>query len=184
MNNKNNIENTNTPLGVRAIFLIGLMGTGKTFWANDIAPYFHLQQYDLDNIIELAEGKTISQIFEDYGEEYFRKKEAEHLRSFAHKKKFMLATGGGTPCFNDNMNWMNEHGITIWIDEEIDTLVQRLKKEKDHRPLIKNLNDAELKSFLSDKLEERKIFYAKAKHHLTKEEISRENFIKIIEQYV
>ena len=81
------------------------------------------------------------------------------------KKTFVLATGGGTPCFYGNMQWMNDHGLTVWLDEPVDVLVERLKPEKEHRPLIKNLNDNELKTFLAKKLEERKPFYRQAKVH-------------------
>jgi len=144
------------------IFLLGMMGSGKSFWCKQLAKNLKYGGYDLDYLIETHEEKTIAEIFAEAGEAYFRKTEAEILRWFAEKKTFVLATGGGTPCFHDNMKWMNKHGITIWINESVDALVERLKPEKNHRPLIKNLSDDELHNFLTKKVEERKPFYSQA----------------------
>ena len=94
-----------------------------------------------------------------------------------------MSTGGGTPCFNDNMDWMNKQGITIWIDEPVDVLVQRLLPEKTHRPLIVSLSDKELSRFLENKLAERRSFYNRAKGHLQGSDISEEGFIQILRIY-
>jgi len=149
------------------IFLIGMMGSGKSHWTKKMSKKLTCGGYDLDNVVEINEEKTIAEMFAEDGEEYFRKSEAKVLRWFGEKKSFVLATGGGTPCFHDNMSWMNKHGITIWLDEPVETLVQRLMPEKAHRPLIKNLSDDELAGFLTAKRQERMPFYAQAKHHLT-----------------
>lgn len=178
----NHSKTKNSPLGcggaVGGIFLIGMMGSGKSYWSKQIAHVLQYTAYDLDTLIEAGETKTIARIFADNGEDYFRKAESAMLRSFAAKKNFVLATGGGTPCFYDNMQWMNLQGITIWLDEPIDILVQRLQQEKSHRPLIKNLEDHELKSFLLTKLEERKPFYGQAKIRWAGEE----NLLHLIQQ--
>jgi len=105
----------------------------------------------------MNEEKTITELFAEDGEDYFRKTEAKILRWFGEKKSFVLATGGGTPCFMDNIKWMNEHGITIFLDEPVDILAARLEKEKSHRPLISQLSEKELNKFLENKIEERKI---------------------------
>ena len=139
--------------------------------------------YDLDDLIEHYEAKTIAEIFSEDGEEYFRKCESEVLRGFGGKKNFVVATGGGTPCFYDNMEWMNINGITIWIDQPVDELMIRLQPEKAHRPLIKNLNDAELRSFLTNKLAERCPYYCMAQYHLKGENISQDSFAEIIKQH-
>lgn len=165
-------------------FFIGMMGSGKTYWSDVLADEFDFGSYDLDALIEMAEQKTITEIFAEHGEKYFRQKEKEILQSTAHYKNSIISTGGGTPCFFDNINWMNAHGITIWIDEDIDILVMRLKKEKSKRPLIKDLGDDELKSFLEKKHEERKPFYQQAQYHLQGNDISLETFKKIIQQHV
>lgn len=165
------------------IFLIGMMGTGKTFWGNRIAAYYNIPAYDLDALIEEQEGKTISEIFATEGELYFRKKEAEILRKLKDKKQFVIATGGGSPCFHNNMEWMNETGTTIWVDEPVAVLSKRLLKEKSHRPLIQQLNEDTLEEFLFKKLEERKPFYSKATYHLEGATICDQSFIKIIENH-
>ncbi|MEN9685487.1 MAG: hypothetical protein RLZZ28_1273 [Bacteroidota bacterium] len=159
------------------------MGSGKTYWTKKLSKKIKAGGYDLDFLIESHEEKTIAEIFTEQGEEYFRKWEAKILRWFKEKKSFVLATGGGTPCFFDNMAWMNEQGITIWLDEPVDTLMERLLPEKDHRPLIKNLSHNELERFLTDKLVERYPFYHQAAHHLKAGEINDSNLAKIILQY-
>src|ERR1700694_3998885 len=112
------------------LFLIGMMGTGKSHWTKKLSKKLKSGGYDLDYLIESHEEKTIAEIFSEDGESYFRRSEAKILRWFAEKKTFVLATGGGTPCFHENMDWMNEHGVTVWIDEPIDVLVERLIPEK------------------------------------------------------
>ena len=129
------------------------------------------------------EEQTISEIFEIEGEDSFRKKEAAMLRLLKQSKTFVAATGGGTPCFHDNMDWMNHQGITIWIDEPVSILVQRLQAEKSHRPLISNLSDDELASYLQQKLSERKPFYIQATHHLEGKNISESGFKMILQAY-
>ena len=162
------------------LFLIGMMGSGKSHWCKELFKKLKCGGYDLDFLIETSEEKTIAEIFAEDGEEYFRKTEAKVLRWFAEKKTFVLATGGGTPCFHENMQWMNKNGKTIWIDETIEVLVERLKPEKDHRPLIKNLSDDELKNFLSKKLEERKQYYSQSAIHLHGADINLKNMLKLI----
>jgi len=162
------------------VFLIGLMGSGKTFWADKLSAVSNIPVFDLDKQIEKAENKTIAEIFAENGEAYFRGKENEILKSFAAKNNFILSTGGGAPCFYDNMEWMNERGITIWIDEPPGTIAKRLQKEKLHRPLIANVTDEALPGFFVQMREKRKSFYAKAKYHLTGSAITVENLLKII----
>ena len=164
------------------IFLIGMMGSGKSHWTKKLSKKLKCGGYDLDYLVETNEEKTISEIFAEDGEEYFRKSEAKILRWFAQKKAFVLATGGGSPCFHDNMSWMNKHGITIWLDEPVETLVQRLKPEKSHRPLIKNLSDDELQDFLTTKRKERMPFYSQAKYQLTGS-ITDKSFSEILLQH-
>ena len=162
------------------IFLIGMMGSGKSYCSKLLAEKLKTRVYDLDFLIESNEEKTIAEMFEDDGEEYFRKKESEILRWFNEKKDCVVATGGGTPCFNNNIEWMNDNGITIWLNESIDVLVQRLKPEKEHRPLIKDLTDEELGSFLSKKLEERKPYYSQATYIFEFSSMKIKDLIKLL----
>lgn len=165
------------------IFLIGMMGSGKSFWCEKLAKKLNAEAYDLDYVIESAEQKTIAQVFADSGEAYFRKIEAEHLRSFENKQHCILATGGGTPCFHENMQWMNASGITVWIDEPVEVLVERAMKQVEHRPAIKGLSAEEVYRLFSKRLEERKSFYSQAAYHLYGADINEHNFAKIIQQH-
>jgi shikimate kinase len=165
------------------IFLIGMMGAGKTYWAKKLGAKFKTGGYDLDYLISSHEERSIAEIFEEEGEAYFRKTEAQLLRWFGEKKKFILATGGGTPCFHENMNWMNQQGVTIWLDEPVDVLVSRLLPQKAERPLISELSDAELTGFLTKKLAERAPLYGQSQYRLHGETISDKQLNKIIQQY-
>lgn len=165
------------------LFLIGMMGSGKTYWAKKLEKKLKVPAYDLDELIEMMEEKTIAEIFQENGEEYFRKTEAKTLRLFLEKKEFILSCGGGTACYHENMNWMNDNGLTIWLDEPVETLAKRLIKEKMHRPLIKDLDELALKDFLTKKLKERIAFYSKATYRLNKEYITENAFLKILKGY-
>ena len=165
------------------IFLIGMMGSGKTFWAEQLKKKLKIAAYDLDSLIEIMEEKSVAEIFQQDGEPYYRKEEAKMLRLFAEKKQYILSCGGGTPCFNNNMEWMNKQGITIWIDVPIEILAERLLKEKEKRPLLKDIKEDGIKDFLKIKSEERWPFYSKAKYRLQGEKITLQNFQKIINQH-
>lgn len=164
------------------IFLVGLMGCGKSYYAKLLSSKLKIGGYDLDFLVESNEEKTISEIFKEDGEECFRKKEAEILRWFAEKKDFVTATGGGTPCFHNNMEWMNEQGITIWINEPVDVLVNRLKTEKEHRPLISGLTDSKLKFFLKNQFKVRMEFYNKASIIISSSTTNDSDLIKQIKE--
>ena len=154
------------------------MGSGKSYWGKAIATMIGYSFVDLDELLIQEEGKSINQIFDENGEKYFRDKETEILNtSFLLKDKFVMATGGGLPCFNNNLETLNKQGITIWINEPVEILCQRLLKEKDHRPLIKNLTNEALKTFLENKLTERTPYYSQASFTLTSEDLT-ETFIK------
>ncbi len=142
------------------------MGVGKSYWSQLLAPKLRCEVYDLDAVIVQNVGMSIAEIFATQGEKYFRELETNTLLDFAQKDNFILATGGGTPCFNNNMEWMNANGTTIWIDEAVEVLAERLAPEKLHRPLLSHLSDEELHQFLSAKLQERHPFYSQAQHHI------------------
>ncbi|MFZ9262279.1 MAG: shikimate kinase [Chitinophagaceae bacterium] len=151
------------------IFLIGFMGSGKSFCGKKIAAALNYPFFDLDQEIEAAQKQQVSEIFSQKGEMGFRQIEAEQLRKLINnfssadpQHNAVIACGGGTPCFHDNMQFMNQHGLTVWISPSLDTLTNRLKLEKDHRPLIANLNDAALKTYIAEKISEREVFYRQA----------------------
>jgi shikimate kinase len=181
--NKPTNQQTNKPTNLMKLFLIGMMGSGKSHWCRLLAKKLKTGGYDLDFLIESHEEKTIAEIFEEDGEDIFRKTEAKMLRLFKEKKAFVLATGGGTPCYENNMDWMNQQGVTVWIDEPIEILVQRLIPEKSHRPLISQLSDSELAAFLTNKRNERMPYYSKAAYHLQGQDISDAGFAPILKAH-
>lgn len=154
------------------LFLIGFMGSGKTYWGNIWARQAGLDLYDLDEVIEKKEGKTIAAIFEKDGEDHFRKIETIALKEFAEKQNCIIACGGGTACFHDNMQWMNENGTTIYLSATPSYILSRVKEEKDKRPLINKHNEAELLFFIEQKLKEREPFYKQAKIILSVSELN------------
>ncbi len=145
------------------IFLVGFMGSGKTTWAKIIAGKLEIPFFDLDDLIEKRANLKINDIFDRKGEKYFRKLEAVCLRELHVMDSFILACGGGTPCFHDNMMVMNSLGITVWLNTPKEIMATRLLEEAGHRPLINGLSPERLQEFIEDKLEERLQFYNQAR---------------------
>ena len=159
------------------LYLIGLPGSGKTTLGKKLAQQLQLHFYDLDAIIEEKEEQSISNIFAQKGESYFRQAEANTLRNIARKNSFMISTGGGTPCFHSNMEWMKTHGITVWLDPKVEEIVKRMNTSQVfERPLFKGkVNPNEIAKELKNMLAQRKIFYRKAHIHLKGNRLSLEN---------
>ncbi len=166
------------------VFLLGFMGTGKTYWGRLWATQQNLRFYDLDSQIEKHAGLTIPQIFEQYGETHFRQQERERLLSFEKEDDFILSTGGGTPCFYDNMKWMNENGLTIYLDTPLPVLKNRLIKEKMHRPLIRQLDEQGIEDFIQNSIRKREVYYRQAHIILSTESISDITFEEIKRKHV
>lgn len=143
------------------IFLIGYMGCGKSTKAKQLASKLNCEVIDLDAVIVANEGKTIAEYFATYGEGSFRELESATLKNYPYPANCVVATGGGLPCFFDNMDWMNEHGKTVYLQMEPAALVSRLHNRQ-KRPLIAHLDDEQLLVFIEEKLAERDPFYTKA----------------------
>jgi len=164
------------------IFLIGFMGSGKTHWGKILSRQTNLPYFDLDEVIVTSEKKTVQQIFHDEGEEYFRVKEQEVLTALAEDHDdVIISTGGGTPCFFNNIDFMRQQGKVVWLNTSVDTLLERLLKQKHSRPLLKNISDSELKSYIIKKLQDRKMYYEQAHVMLHEEIITTESLLKSIE---
>ncbi len=148
------------------IFLVGFMGVGKSYWGKLWAQQLGMDFYDLDETIEQQEQKSISDIFEKNGEDEFRQIETEVLTSFDSKDNFIMACGGGTACFNRNMDWMNKHGLTIYLSANAKEIYKRVYNEKQKRPLLKNASNNELLEVIKIKLQEREHYYIQAKNTL------------------
>ncbi len=144
------------------IFLIGFMGSGKSTWGRWLSEKTGSLFLDLDEIIEKRVNLKINDIFDSKGEDYFRKLEAVCLRELFEKKDFILACGGGTPCYYDNMMVMNSLGITVWLNTPKQVMATRLLQEASHRPLVRSLTPSKLQEYIDDKLEERLQFYQQA----------------------
>ncbi len=141
------------------IFIIGYMGAGKSHLGRELAKRLGFHFIDLDETIEQQAGKSVARIFEQEGEPAFRQLEAEVLRSTALKQNSVVATGGGTPCFFENMDWMNKNGVTIYFHASPQLLTERLRLEKAKRPLLASIPDEGLLAFIESKLGERAHFY-------------------------
>jgi shikimate kinase len=148
---------------VDKIFLVGFMGSGKSTLGRKLAKLLGYEVVDLDKLIELEVGMSISDYFQHHGEDAFRQLEYDMLRNMIYPDKVVFATGGGTPCYFDTMEWMNRSGVTIYISLNVSALVNRLKNAKSDRPLIKDMKEDELVDFVTKKLAERAVFYEKAK---------------------
>lgn len=147
------------------IFLIGFMGSGKSFAGKRLASKLKMDFIDLDDYIEKKENQSISEIFSSKKEKGFRQLEKKYLKSLSKKENTIIACGGGTPCFYNNIDWMNKNGITIYLKASNNLLFQHLKKGRSKRPLLQNLSDAGLKRFIKSKVEERASQYEQAKIH-------------------
>lgn len=144
------------------IYLVGFMGSGKSTLAQRIASAFQVSCFDTDHVIEAQAGMTISEIFTSRGEEYFRHLETDVLKQTAFYEKSIIATGGGMPCFNDNMHWMKEKGITMYLDWPEQIITKQLLKERASRPLIANLSDQDAKLKIKELLQLRRPIYEQA----------------------
>ncbi|KAA2239712.1 shikimate kinase [Chitinophaga agrisoli] len=160
------------------IFLIGFMGAGKSYWGKQLAEHWNLPYYDLDEVIVAEEEMAVSDIFATKGEDYFRERESALLRGLVQQDKFLVSCGGGTPCFQDNMDFMNENGVTIWLNPSVAVMVERLQRKKYKRPLIQDLADEDLTAFIEKKLAERQPFYQQSQHIIASDHISLDTFEK------
>jgi shikimate kinase len=162
------------------IFLIGFMGCGKSFIGKRLAEKLNLPFIDMDEYLQNAEKQTIATIFTQYGEAHFRQLEKEKLREMLPVQNAVIATGGGAPCFHDNMAWMNQQGITIYLQASTQLLFDRLKSESDKRPVLGGRSDDELKHFISNKIEERNFYYAQCTYTIQQGDGNAENILKQI----
>ncbi|GHT85408.1 shikimate kinase [Bacteroidia bacterium] len=144
------------------IFLIGYMGSGKTTTGKLLAQKMNLQFVDVDLFIENRYRKSITAIFEEKGEAGFREIERQTLKEIAGFENIVISTGGGLPCFFDNMDVMIAAGTTIYLKTSVKELVKRLHTGKQNRPLIKDKNAAELYEFVDQNLQKREPFYNQA----------------------
>ncbi len=149
---------------MQPIFLIGYMGCGKSTLGRAVSRVTGIPFIDLDNYIEARFRMSVKEIFAARGEEGFRNIERNMLCEIADFEDVIVACGGGTPCFFDNMEYMNEHGTTVFLNTPIDKLHERLMRGRHKRPLIADKTDEQLREFIIEALDKRMEFYSKAQH--------------------
>ena len=162
------------------IFLVGMPGVGKTYWGKLLAEKYGYIFIDLDDEIEKAEGRTISDIFELDGEEYFRVKESGYMEALIRGSEgdIIIACGGGTPAYHGNMELMKQHGCVVYLEADIGTLAARLNTDNIVRPMFLGADDVEGR--LNKLYTVRKPFYGQAHYTLQADETIIANFEKII----
>jgi shikimate kinase len=144
------------------IYLIGFMGSGKSTVGKKLALHLNWSFIDLDDKVELKAGMKIAEIFAEKGESFFRAMESEVLRSLSTEADTVISTGGGTPCFDENMDYMLESGLTIYLKMTPAQLKSRLLRSSHERPLIKNIRIDDLQGFIEEILGEREKWYSRA----------------------
>jgi shikimate kinase len=144
------------------LYLIGYMGTGKTTVGRLLAKKMNRSFIDVDGFIENRYYKTVSALFEEKGESGFREIERHALQEISGFENMIVSTGGGLPCFFDNMDLLNRTGFTIYLKASVDELFQRINSNKQKRPLVKEKNSEELYDFIETNLKKRELFYNQA----------------------
>jgi len=146
------------------ILLIGFMAAGKTTLGRALAKELGLQFIDLDHYIECRYRCTVSQLFAERGEEAFRQIERNMLHEVAEFEDVVISTGGGTPCFFDNIEYMNRQGTTVFLEASVGVLHTRLTIARTQRPLVAGKSEEELRAYINDMLSRRLPYYSRATH--------------------
>jgi shikimate kinase len=162
------------------IFLIGFMASGKSTVGKKLAKKLNLPFVDLDDYIEEKYNTTIRLLIYDKGMDKFREIEKESLETLINKyENIVISTGGGTPCFFDNINLMNNSGVTIYLEVDIHTLVDRLMYAKQDRPLIWGKSREDLTVYAEDLLDKRQNDYQKAKHIINGKDLKIDTLVSL-----
>ena len=162
-------------------YLVGFMGSGKSYLGKLWAALHHLSFYDLDTLIEQKENSSIANIFEQKGEQYFRALESKILKKTETLENAIISCGGGTACFNNNMQWMKNNGTTIFLHASIENLLKNIVQEKLKRPLLANITEDNLEKFIQNKLDERLHYYAASNIILQQTDLNENGFIKVLQ---
>lgn len=166
------------------VFLVGFMGCGKSTFGRKLAKQLGWDFVDLDDYIEEQESSTISDIFSKYGEAYFRKLESEALKSSEGWGNTIVSTGGGTPCFNNNISLINKLGLSVYIKLAPEVLQARLEGEKNKRPLLADLDNEKLLEFITNKLLERSSDYEKSSIVFDYSDAEEPKFVESLKQRI
>lgn len=159
------------------IILIGFMGAGKTTLGKVLAETLSVPFYDSDELIAERTNSSISSIFLHYGETYFRNLEKETIEQLSKTSSYVLAVGGGLPCFNNLMESLNALGTTVYLKHDVTTLSKRLSNDSEQRPLVAEKSGDALISYIQEKVDERELIYSKAQLILEEAEQTPERLI-------
>ena len=165
------------------IFLVGFMGCGKTYWGERLAAHIGTAFVDLDKLIETHAELSVNHLFEQLGEKQFRILEREALLRCNSFESCVIATGGGTPCYFDNMAWMNKHGKTIYLKTPTHILAERLQHERQFRPLLAKVPAHLLAAHIEKLLGQREPYYAQA-HATIEYEANEALFLQNLIQWI
>ena len=165
---------------MKRIILVGFMGSGKTTLGKKVANRLQVPFIDSDTEIENHFKKSIGELFAEFGESNFREMEREYIHALDLREDFVLATGGGMPCFADNMDRLNDIGTTFYLERSAKELAHRLANAKTQRPLIEGLEESDLLSFIETKLQDREESYRKAKVILARNEQTPEEITSFL----
>ena len=160
------------------------MGSGKSKKGKKLASLLNYVFVDMDEWIEQQEGCSITEIFSKRSEEYFRKIEYATLQKIIEMDNIVISTGGGTPCYFDAMQLIKNNGVSIYLQATPAHLKNRLILSKKKRPLVENLNEVELQTFIENKLQEREKFYLQAHHSISAVDLKAEQLLSILQPYI
>ena len=164
------------------LYLVGYAGSGKSSLGKRLARRLRLRFVDTDKFVELSEGATVADIFHYGGEEYFRRTERNAVESlYSEGENMVVATGGGLPTWGDNMEWLNDHGLTIYLRRSPEQILSRMSAYgREKRPMFRGKSDEELLAFMRAQMTERENFYAKAHISVDCTPISDDEAVEVI----
>ena len=163
------------------VFLLGFMGCGKSTLGRHLAKALGWEFIDLDDYFEKKFKTTVPLFFKEFGETGFRDGERAALQDLKSINKAVIATGGGAPCYFDNMDFMNEHGVTLYMKVSPEILAQRLTNSKNVRPLVQGKTGAELITYIKEKLKSREPFYNRANIIADAEVLDLSGYLRVLE---
>ena len=164
------------------LYLVGYAGSGKSSLGKRLARRLRLRFVDTDKFVELSEGATVADIFHYGGEEYFRRTDRNAVESlYSEGENMVVATGGGLPTWGDNMEWLNDHGLTIYLRRSPEQILSRMSAYgREKRPMFRGKSDEELLAFMRAQMTERENFYAKAHISVDCTPISDDEAVEVI----
>ena len=164
----------------KRIILIGYMGAGKSTIGKSLASHLGIPFIDSDHEIEHQVGKSISDIFETQGEVEFRKLETNFIHNLSRSESYVLSTGGGLPCFNDNLLFLNDLGVTFYLKNTSEVLAKRIVNSPIERPIVKGKSFLELEVFIEDNLKVRESSYLQSHYVLESEEQEVDKILQLL----